>query len=65
MVEFIQLTKCKCIIILLKFSFFFFFLYFQVSDFHHRFKSKPSIIELDKLKVTGDVWFGSDVTLKV
>lgn len=36
----------------------------KVSDFHRRFKSKPSIIELDKLEVTGNVWFGSDVTLK-
>ncbi|KAF9590473.1 hypothetical protein IFM89_035350 [Coptis chinensis] len=29
-----------------------------------RFKSIPSIIELDSLKVTGDVWFGSGITLK-
>lgn len=36
----------------------------EVSDFHSRFKSMPCIIELDRLEVTGDVWFGSDVTLK-
>ncbi|KAL3516659.1 hypothetical protein ACH5RR_023561 [Cinchona calisaya] len=35
-----------------------------VSHFHSRFKSMPSIIELDELEVTGDVWFGSGVTLK-
>lgn len=29
-----------------------------------RFKSIPSIIELDSLKVSGDVWFGSSVVLK-
>lgn len=37
----------------------------QVSDFLSRFRSIPSIIELDSLKVTGDVWFGTDITLKV
>uniref|UniRef100_A0A2N9J8D9 UTP--glucose-1-phosphate uridylyltransferase n=1 Tax=Fagus sylvatica TaxID=28930 RepID=A0A2N9J8D9_FAGSY len=36
----------------------------KVSDFLSRFKSFPSIIELDSLKVTGDVWFGADITLK-
>ncbi|XP_027161665.1 UTP--glucose-1-phosphate uridylyltransferase-like [Coffea eugenioides] len=36
----------------------------DVTEFHGRFKSMPSIIELDALEVTGDVWFGSDVTLK-
>ncbi|CAN4126100.1 unnamed protein product [Withania somnifera] len=36
----------------------------KVDDFRSRFKSIPSIIELDSLKVTGDVWFGTDVTLK-
>jgi UTP--glucose-1-phosphate uridylyltransferase len=30
-----------------------------------RFKSIPSIIELDSLKVAGDVWFGANITLKV
>ena len=37
----------------------------QVGDFLKRFKSIPSIIELDSLKVSGDVWFGSSVVLKV
>lgn len=37
----------------------------QVSDFQSRFKSIPSIINLDSLKVKGDVWFGADVALKV
>lgn len=36
----------------------------MVSDFESRFKSIPSIIELDDLKVNGDVLFGSDVILK-
>lgn len=36
----------------------------KVADFLSRFKSIPSIIELDSLKVTGDVWFGAGVTLK-
>lgn len=30
-----------------------------------RFKSIPSIVGLDSLVVSGDVWFGSGVTLKV
>ncbi|KAL2942826.1 UTP--glucose-1-phosphate uridylyltransferase [Bienertia sinuspersici] len=38
--------------------------YKKVSNFLSRFKSIPSIIELDSLKVTGDVWFGSGVALK-
>lgn len=36
----------------------------KVSNFLSRFKSIPSIIELDGLKVTGDVWFGANVVLK-
>ncbi|KAM0057393.1 putative UTP--glucose-1-phosphate uridylyltransferase [Helianthus debilis subsp. tardiflorus] len=36
----------------------------KVGDFLKRFKSIPSIIELDSLKVSGDVWFGSTVVLK-
>ena len=39
--------------------------YVQVGDFLKRFKSIPSIIELDSLKVNGDVWFGKDIVLKV
>nr|AAL99193.1 UTP:alpha-D-glucose-1-phosphate uridylyltransferase [Solanum tuberosum]AAL99194.1 UTP:alpha-D-glucose-1-phosphate uridylyltransferase [Solanum tuberosum]CAA79357.1 UTP--glucose-1-phosphate uridylyltransferase [Solanum tuberosum] len=36
----------------------------KVANFLGRFKSIPSIIDLDSLKVTGDVWFGSGVTLE-
>nr|AEF13021.1 UDP-glucose pyrophosphorylase [Populus deltoides] len=36
----------------------------KVASFLSRFKSVPSIIELDSLKVAGDVWFGANVTLK-
>ncbi|KDP35730.1 hypothetical protein JCGZ_10502 [Jatropha curcas] len=36
----------------------------KVANFLSRFKSIPSIIELDSLKVTGDVWFGAGITLK-
>ncbi|KAK2652776.1 hypothetical protein Ddye_012632 [Dipteronia dyeriana] len=36
----------------------------KVSSFLSRFKSIPSIIELDSLKVTGDVCFGAGITLK-
>ena len=36
----------------------------KVGNFLGRFKSIPSILELDSLKVTGDVWFGSGITLK-
>ncbi|QCE01129.1 UTP--glucose-1-phosphate uridylyltransferase [Vigna unguiculata] len=36
----------------------------KVSNFMGRFKSIPSIVELDSLKVAGDVWFGAGVVLK-
>ncbi|XP_044507021.1 UTP--glucose-1-phosphate uridylyltransferase 1-like [Mangifera indica] len=36
----------------------------KVADFLSRCKSIPSIIQLDSLKVTGDVWFGANITLK-
>ncbi|KAJ6421236.1 hypothetical protein OIU84_028585 [Salix udensis] len=36
----------------------------KVASFLSRFKSIPSIIELDSLKVAGDVWFGVGITLK-
>ncbi|WCJ27672.1 UTP--glucose-1-phosphate uridylyltransferase [Euphorbia peplus] len=36
----------------------------RVGDFQSRFKTIPSIIGLDSLKVLGDVWFGAGVTLK-
>lgn len=42
-----------------------FFPCWQVANFLSRFKSIPSIIELDSLKVAGDVWFGAGITLKV
>lgn len=42
-----------------------FLLLFQVSDFRMRFKSIPNMIDLDSLNVTGDVWFGSGIILKV
>ncbi|XWS58617.1 hypothetical protein CRYUN_Cryun08bG0050000 [Craigia yunnanensis] len=36
----------------------------KIRDFKSRFKTIPSIIRLDSLEVTGDVWFGADITLK-
>ncbi|CAD5168698.1 unnamed protein product, partial [Musa acuminata subsp. malaccensis] len=36
----------------------------KVANFLSRFKSIPSIVELDSLKVSGDVWFGEGVVLK-
>ncbi|CAN0897370.1 UTP--glucose-1-phosphate uridylyltransferase [Linum grandiflorum] len=36
----------------------------KVGDFLGRFKSIPSIIELDSIKVAGDVWFGVGIKLK-
>ncbi|KAG5534382.1 hypothetical protein RHGRI_022493 [Rhododendron griersonianum] len=36
----------------------------KVANFLSRFKSIPSILELDSLKVTGDVWFGVGIVLK-
>ncbi|CAL1353569.1 unnamed protein product [Linum trigynum] len=36
----------------------------KIDDFQSRFQSIPSIVELASLKVTGDVWFGTGVTLK-
>lgn len=36
----------------------------KVGDFLKRFKSIPSIVELDNLKVSGDVCFGSNIVLK-
>ncbi|RDY03274.1 UTP--glucose-1-phosphate uridylyltransferase, partial [Mucuna pruriens] len=38
--------------------------YKKVSNFLSRFKSIPSIVELDSLKVEGDVWFGAGVIVK-
>ncbi|XP_074571389.1 UTP--glucose-1-phosphate uridylyltransferase [Curcuma longa] len=36
----------------------------KVSNFLARFKSIPSVVDLDSLKVSGDVWFGAGVVLK-
>lgn len=36
----------------------------KVQNYLQRFKSPPSIMELDHLTVTGDVYFGSDVVLR-
>eukprot|EP00252_Welwitschia_mirabilis_P005213 TRINITY_DN156_c0_g1_i1.p1 TRINITY_DN156_c0_g1~~TRINITY_DN156_c0_g1_i1.p1 ORF type:complete len:472 (+),score=97.32 TRINITY_DN156_c0_g1_i1:184-1599(+) len=36
----------------------------KVGDFLKRFKAIPSILELQSLKVSGDVWFGSGIVLK-
>lgn len=36
----------------------------KVADFQKRFKTIPSILELESLKVSGDAYFGSSVTLK-
>ncbi|XP_074578253.1 UTP--glucose-1-phosphate uridylyltransferase-like [Curcuma longa] len=36
----------------------------KVADSLARFKSVPSIVDLDSLKVSGDVWFGAGITLK-
>ncbi|XP_072980827.1 UTP--glucose-1-phosphate uridylyltransferase-like [Typha angustifolia] len=36
----------------------------QVGNFLARFNSIPSIVELDRLKVSGDVWFGAAIVLK-
>lgn len=37
----------------------------QVQDFLKRFPGIPDILELDHLTVSGDVWFGRGVSLKV
>lgn len=36
----------------------------KVKNYHNRFTSIPQILELDHLTVTGDVYFGANVTLK-
>jgi UTP--glucose-1-phosphate uridylyltransferase len=36
----------------------------KVNDFLKRFQGIPDLLELDHLTVSGDVWFGKDVTLK-
>jgi UTP--glucose-1-phosphate uridylyltransferase len=37
----------------------------KLDDYEKRFKSIPNILELDHLTVSGNVTFGSNVTLKV
>jgi len=37
----------------------------KVKEFSKRFQGIPDLLELDHLTVSGDVWFGRDVTLKV
>lgn len=37
----------------------------KVKEFLKRFQGIPDLLELDHLTVSGDVWFGRDVTLKV
>jgi UTP--glucose-1-phosphate uridylyltransferase len=39
--------------------------YDRVQDFQRRFDGIPDLIDLDHLTVSGDVWFGNRVTLKV
>ncbi|KAI6702976.1 hypothetical protein NL676_012112 [Syzygium grande] len=36
----------------------------KLGSFVSRFESIPSVVELDSLKVTGDVWFGNGIMLK-
>uniref|UniRef100_A0A0N5A7E2 UTP--glucose-1-phosphate uridylyltransferase n=1 Tax=Parastrongyloides trichosuri TaxID=131310 RepID=A0A0N5A7E2_PARTI len=36
----------------------------KVNDFMKRFQGIPDLLELDHLTVSGDVWFGKDVSLK-
>ncbi|KAI1721062.1 UTP--glucose-1-phosphate uridylyltransferase domain-containing protein [Ditylenchus destructor] len=36
----------------------------KVNEFLKRFQGIPDLLELDHLTVSGDVWFGRDVTLK-
>lgn len=37
----------------------------RVNEFLQRFQGIPDLLELDHLTVSGDVWFGRDVILKV
>jgi len=39
--------------------------FYQVKDFLSRFQNIPNILELDHLTVSGDVTFGTNITLKV
>ena len=42
----------------------FYFFPAQIQQFQKRFKKIPKILELDHLTVTGDVYFGRNVTLR-
>ena len=37
---------------------------YKIQDFHARFKTIPNIVDLDHLTVSGDVYFGRNVTLR-
>ena len=39
-------------------------IFLQIAQFQKRFKRIPTIIELDHLTVTGDVYFGRNITLR-
>lgn len=36
----------------------------KIRDFNKRFRTVPNILELDHLTVSGDVWFGRNITLR-
>lgn len=36
----------------------------QITEFQERFRQIPEIMDLDHLTVTGDVYFGRNVTLR-
>ena len=42
-----------------------YFIIIQVKDFLSRFQNIPNMLELDHLTVSGDVTFGTNITLKV
>jgi len=42
----------------------FFLIFPQIAQFQKRFKKIPHIIELDHLTVSGDVYFGRNITLR-
>ncbi|KAG9006602.1 UTP-glucose-1-phosphate uridylyltransferase [Tulasnella sp. 427] len=36
----------------------------KIRDFNKRFRTVPNILELDHLTVSGDIWFGRNITLR-
>jgi len=36
----------------------------KIGNFQKRFRTVPTILELDHLTVSGDVWFGRNITLR-